>query len=157
MPVLSSTALNPVIGCGDSAIRVLNDNEMVYGKTLDSICTALSIIDHMSLDQNQSKLLMYGASEGEFGCIAMHEAEPKMLWSATESLMSNQSNSSVSLMSTGQLSSRADYDDVIVARDDGSLEIYSYGGDLTEPQMRYQINLQMNETITGIGCGFISK
>lgn len=50
MPVLSSTALNPVIGCGDSAIRVLNDNEMVYGKTLDSICTALSIIDHMSLD-----------------------------------------------------------------------------------------------------------
>lgn len=58
------------------------------------------------------------------------------LWSVT----STRSDSSVSHIIAGNLNANQDgTSDIIIARDDGSVEIYNFD-DQSEPSLRYQIN-----------------
>jgi hypothetical protein len=61
----------------------------------------------------------------------------------------------VSHVISGKLNSNQDgSSDIIIARDDGSVEIYNFTED-SKPNLRYQINFQ--ESITGLGIGNVTN
>lgn len=82
--------------------------------------------------------------------------EPVVLWSL-EGFQTN--GSAVAVMKACDLGfegniAAGDYHDLVVGRDDGSIEIYSYDDKSSVPTLRFETKIQ--ESITGIDVGLIT-
>lgn len=78
--------------------------------------------------------------------------ESVVMWS----LEGSQTNgSSVSIIKACNLTNEPNKHDLIVARDDGSIEIYTYEHQNPIPTLRFET--QISESITGIDVGYITN
>jgi hypothetical protein len=94
----------------------------------------------------------YGLKNGGIGCIELTRDEPIVLWS----LEGSQTNgSAASIVKTCDILGEESFYNFIVARDDGTVEIYSYEHKSPIPILRFEIKL--DESITGIDVGFITN
>lgn len=83
--------------------------------------------------------------------IDMQRDSPLILWDVNQTL---KSDAPVTIIWCGKISGDSEDNDVIIAREDGSWEVYSYTkGD--HPYLKYQINFQ--ETIVGVSIGNVSR
>ena len=68
--------------------------------------------------------------------------------------METANTNSVTHVYVGSLIESDGSSELVIARDDGSVEVYAFQG-TEKPELRYNINF--GESITGIGIGKISK
>ena len=128
---------------------MLADDKLLYAHKFDSACTALSLADEQT--HRYCPIVGYGMRNGGIGCIELTRDEPVILWS----LEGTQTNgSSVAVVKTCNFDGETMHG-FIVARDDGSIEIYSYDHKSPYPILRFET--KVSESITGIEIGFISS
>ena len=143
--------LNPVLACQDKTIKILSDGDkLLYQHKLESACTALSVADELS--HRYCPIIGYGLKNGGIGCVELTRDEPIAMWS----LEGSQTNGSgVSIVKTCNIFNEPGLYNLIVVRDDGSIEIYSYEHKNPVPILRFETKL--NESITGVDVGFVTS
>ena len=94
--------------------------------------------------------MFYGTKSGEFGEIDLQRDQPVPLWT-----VDSNSRAPVTHIHADQLTNNDGSSEVVIAREDGSVEVYSFDGTNAKPQLRY--NLNMGESITGLGIGNVSR
>ena len=147
--VSGSSIFNPILACDDSSVRVLNDDKLYYSQNFNSPVLALNDASHLT--ETSTPHIAYGLKNGYFGMIDMQRDSPLILWDVNQTL---KSDAPVTIIWCGKLVDGSEDNDVVIAREDGSWEIYSYTeGD--HPYIKYQINFQ--ETIVGVGIGNVSR
>ncbi len=149
--VSGQMVLNPVLACQDKTIKILSDGDkLLYQHKLESACTALSVADELS--HRYCPVIGYGLKNGGIGCVELTRDEPIAMWS----LEGSQTNGSgVSIVKTCNIFNEPGFYNLIVVRDDGSIEIYSYEHKNPVPILRFEIKL--NESITGVDVGFVTS
>jgi len=80
----------------------------------------------------------------------MQRDNPVLIWN----IESQKSDSAISHIIAGNLNGIDGSTDIMIAWDDGSVEIYNFDSE-NKPSLWYQINFQ--ESITGLGIGKISN
>jgi Bardet-Biedl syndrome 7 protein len=151
--VTGQMVLNPVLGCQDRCLRVLLDDKEVYTHQFDSACTTISLASEMT--HRFCPVIGYGLKNGGFGCIELTRDESVVMWSI-EGVQTN--GSAVTLVRTFNFEADAQTGSphsLIIARDDGTVEIYSYSHQSPVPIHRFDI--KVSENITGIDAGYISS
>lgn len=141
---------NAVLACQDKALRVLVDDQLLYMHKFDAAVTALSLAEEQT--HRHCPVVGYGLRNGGIGCVELTRDEPVVLWSL-EGMQTN--GSAVAVVKTCNLEPESGYHSLIVARDDGSIEIYSYEHKSPVPILRFETRL--SESITGIDAGFITN
>lgn len=128
---------------------MLLDDKLIYSHKLESSCTTLSLAPEMT--HRHCPIIGYGLKNGGIGCLELTRDEPVVMWS----LEGSQTNgSSVSVVKTFNFDGETAHS-FIVARDDGTIEIYSYQHNSPVPILRFET--KVTESITGIDIGFISS
>lgn len=136
-PVQGSSFLNPVLACQDKQVRVLNNrgDEIVYTHKFDAPCTTISL--SVDISERQSPIMGFGLANGGIGLIELMRNKSREYWSLEPIQMNMGECAPVSLVKTCNLNKTQarphfqnveaeDIRDFIVARDDGSIEIYAY-------------------------------
>ncbi|CAI2359386.1 unnamed protein product [Moneuplotes crassus] len=147
--VSGSLVFNSVLACDDSSVRVLNESDIYYSQNFNS--PVLSIHDSTKISGSSTPNIAYGLKNGSFGMIDMQRDSPLILWDVNETLTSS---APINKIYSGKLIDDGDDNDIIIAREDGSLEIYSFN-EGEKPYQKYCLNFQ--ESIVGIGIGNISR
>lgn len=111
----------------------------------------LTIHDASSLSTSSTPHIAYGLKNGCFGMIDMQRDTPLILWDVNDT---HASDAPINIIYCGKFIDEAEDNDVVIARDDGSLEIYSFS-DTEQPYLKYVLNFQ--ESIVGVGIGNISR
>lgn len=83
--------------------------------------------------------------------IDMQRDSPLILWDVNQS---HTSDAPINIIHWGKMLPDSTDNDIVIARQDGSCEIYSYN-DGEQPYLKYCLNFQ--ETIVGVGIGNISR
>jgi len=143
--------LNPVIACQDKTLKVLIEGDKVlYQHKFDSACTAITLASEQT--HRFCPIVGYGLKNGGIGCIELTRDEPLVIWS----LEGSQTNgSAAAVIKTANLFEEEGFFNFIVARDDGSVEIYSYEHKSPVPTLRFETKIE--EAITGLDVGFITQ
>mmetsp|Transcript_6610 Transcript_6610/g.4961 ORF Transcript_6610/g.4961 Transcript_6610/m.4961 type:complete len:169 (+) Transcript_6610:566-1072(+) len=116
----------------------------------DSACSVLAITGGMS--KRYCPLMAYGLRNGGLGLLELTRDEPIIVWS----LESSQTNgSAVCCLKACDLDPSSGLHDLIVARDDSSIEIYSYDEASSVPTLRFESKL--GEAITGLDVGYLNS
>lgn len=113
------------------------------------------------LSERQSPVIGYGLSNGEVGVIELMRAKSQLLWSLDPNQMEkcapvsivkacklNKQNINVQQQNTDEIH------DLIVARDNGRIEIYNYQHGNPFPTMCFET--QIKSTITSIDVGHVT-
>ena len=157
--------MNPILACQDKLIRVLNDrgDDVIYSHKFDAACMSISLSADIS--ERQSPILGFGLANGGIGVIELMRSKSREYWSLEPIQMNDGDCAPVSLVKVCNLHKRQAQSqfqntdpetirDFIVARDDGSVEIYAYVLGNVFPSLCYQCKIK--STITGIDFGHIT-
>jgi len=150
--VSGSSIFNSILGCDDSSVRVLVENEVYYSQNFNS--PVLSLHDASSFSTTSTPNIAYGLKNGSFGMIDMQRDSPLILWDVNSQTATLSSDAPINIMHCGKLLDDATDNDIIIARLDGSCEIYSYRQG-EQPYRKYCLNFQ--ESVVGLGMGNISR
>ena len=140
---------NSILGCDDSSVRVLVDSDIYYSQGFNS--PVMAIHDSSAFSNSSTPNIAYGLKNGFFGMIDMQRDSPMILWDVNDTPTSI---APINLIHCGKLNDDASDNDIVIARDDGSCEIYSFS-EGEKPYQKYCINFQ--ESIVGVGIGTISR
>jgi len=163
--------MNPILACQDKLLRVLNNDgkTSLYTHQFEAACVTISQAPELSA--RQSPIIGYGLSNGEIGVIELMRGQPSVQWSLEVGQLTDSSPvSMVKACSLGKqaqpkpkrdnsLDALADESepepcDLIVARDNGKIEIYSYQFGNPFPTLCFEN--QIKNTITGIDVGHVT-
>ena len=144
-----------VIACHDKTIKVLKDGDLHYIAKFDAPVMVIS--NSGKLSSRQCPIVAYGLRNGSIGLLELTRNEAVTLWS----LESSQTNGSpvcaikASIINPTPAEDEPLTSEVVVARDDGSIEVCSYEENSVVPVLRFETKLE-GESITSIDIGAIS-
>lgn len=154
--------LNPVMACQDKQIRVLHDNgkDILYTQQFDSSCLTISLAPVLS--KKKCPMIGYGLKSGEVGVIELMRGQPNLLWSLDPKQISKCAptrlvktcNLHKKNLTTGNAEDDESSHDLIVARDNGVIEIYSYQEGNPFPTICFETQIQ--STVTSIDVGYVT-
>ncbi|XP_071527283.1 BBSome complex member BBS7-like isoform X2 [Panulirus ornatus] len=157
LPAEKMKSLVPVLACEDRLLRVMRDSEVLYSVELPSPPSSLQLF-YNDGGENGDQLL-YGTSDGKIGLVQLGRGSAVHRWVC-------ESGSGVGSTSTsryGGITCMDHHDmtgdgvrDLIVGRDDGSVEVFSYeDGDESEPTLRFSI--ACSESVTSVQGGVVGN
>ena len=147
--VSGNLIFNSILAWDDSSVRVLVDSDIYYSQSFNSPVLALHNASNLSMSTTPH--IAYGLKNGSFGMIDMQRDAPLILWDVNDM---HSSEAPINIVFWGKFVDSAEDNDVVIAREDGSCEIYSFS-DTEQPYLKYVLNFQ--ESIVGVGMGHISK
>ncbi len=140
---------NPILCCQDKLLRVLNGDEMLYSVAL---AAPASVITYMDKD-----MYIYGCSDGSIGLVQLGREKGAGKWAVP-----TRSKSAVTAIRVCDFSSvrpqfpkieqKGQPSDLVVGRDDGSLELYRLRG-AEELPAESSGSSSTKESITGLDVG----
>lgn len=150
LPAEKMKTLVPVLACEDRLLRVMRDSDVLYSVELPAPPTSLQLF-YNDGGENGDQLL-YGTSDGKIGLVQLGRGSAIHRWVCEGGGGAGSNGTS----RRGGVTSMDHHDmtgdgirDLIVGRDDGSLEVYSYeDGDESEPTMRF--SMACNESVTSV-------
>lgn len=139
--------VTPVLACNDKIIRVVNDSEMLYEVEVPGSPTALQL--HMKTGGSDGREVLYGTEDGKIALVQIGNAMPVHRWEIPND------------RKTGGVLATDYYDitgdgllDLIVGRDDGVLDVYSWD-EADEPLLRFSAS--NSESITAVQGGVVGS
>lgn len=163
--------MNPIMACQDKLLRVLKDkgDSLLYQHQFEAAPVSISLAPEFS--ERHSPIIGFGLNNGGIGVIELMRSKPRVIWS-----MELSKNDPVSIVrackldkskpvakNKAKIKKESELDDLmeeaqsydlIVARDNGRIEIYSYENDNAFPTLCFETKIK--STITGIDVGNVT-
>ncbi|XP_076245292.1 BBSome complex member BBS7 isoform X2 [Calliopsis andreniformis] len=137
------TTVYAILACGDCAIRVLHTTKSPVVLRLPSVPTVLSLYREGNVESKERVLV--GTIDGKVGLLVLQGNKTlRITW------LLNMTGSEITSLDMYELQ---DGPDILVGRQDGTIEIYTFPEEDIQSSLRYRYNA--NESITSIGGGII--
>lgn len=138
---------SPILACQDCTLRVLRSSELLYEVEVAGppLCVALNGSD----GGEDGKELLYGTQNGKMGLVKLEAQEPTYRWD----MLNERKYGGISCIATSDLSSDG-VPDIIVGRDDGVLEVYSFE-DADTPRLKF--THMFGESVTSVDGGIVGS
>ncbi|XP_076757547.1 BBSome complex member BBS7 [Xylocopa sonorina] len=132
-----------ILACGDCAVRVLHGTKTPAVLRLPSVPTVLSL--YREGDVESKDRVLVGTMDGKVGLLILQGNKTlRITW------LLNMNGSEVTSLDTYELQ---DGIDILIGRQDGTVEVYTFPEEDTLPSLRYRYNA--NESITSVAGGII--
>ncbi|XP_076683927.1 BBSome complex member BBS7 isoform X2 [Andrena cerasifolii] len=142
LPVERST-IYAILACGDCAVRVLHGTKTPAVLRLPSVPTVLSL--YREGDVESKDRVLVGTMDGKVGLLILQGNKTlRITW------LLNMTGSEVTSLDTYELQ---DGLDILVGRQDGTVEVYTFPEEDTLPSLRYRSNA--SESISSVVGGII--
>jgi len=145
-PVSSETVLESIVACTDRKLRVVKQNELTSEHPVEGAARTVAVY---TTKNSTHRDVLYGTDSGHLGAYRIGAAGLQKRWVKLDD-------------AAGGVNCIVPYDftndgvtDILVGRDNGSLEIFNFEGGASEPTLLYRTNL--NEAITGMDIGRITN
>uniref|UniRef100_A0A915IC27 Bardet-Biedl syndrome 7 n=1 Tax=Romanomermis culicivorax TaxID=13658 RepID=A0A915IC27_ROMCU len=139
--------LTPVLACDDRTLKVLKGSDLDYVTEVGGTPNILHLYENTG--GSQGDLLLYGTKDGRLGLAQLPVDNPFLKWE-----ISTSTNAAVTAIDCYNFSGNADTLDVIVGKQDGNIEIFSFDDD-RKPKILQQF--QNNEGVTSLCCGKVAS
>ncbi|XP_076180794.1 BBSome complex member BBS7 [Ptiloglossa arizonensis] len=142
LPAEGSTVY-AILACGDCAVRVLHGTKSPAVLRLPSVPTVLALYREGDVESKDRILL--GTMDGRIGLLILQGNKTlRITW------LLNVTGSEVSSLDTYELQ---DGLDILIGRQDGTVEVYTFPDEDTSPSLRYRYNA--SESISSVVGGII--
>ncbi|CAK9818413.1 Bardet-Biedl syndrome 7 protein [Anthophora quadrimaculata] len=132
-----------ILACGDCAIRVLHGTKTPVILRLPSVPTVLSL--YREGDVESKERVLVGTMDGKVGLLILQNNKTlRITW------LLNMTGSEITSLDTYELQ---DGLDILIGRQDGTVEVYTFPEEDTLPSLRYRYNA--NESISSVAGGII--
>jgi hypothetical protein len=148
---------HPILACQDNSLKIILGGEAL--SKFDTKSPANCLVPYSkevkapTSKQALEKTMLVGLSDGSLINVALNIETPVLVWSLKASNEVNLSNAGVLLAHSCDFTKNG-LNDILIARDDASLELYSMN---VNGEMELQFRQVLKEAVTGIDCGQISK
>ncbi|XP_024919046.1 BBSome complex member BBS7 isoform X2 [Cynoglossus semilaevis] len=138
------TRLSPVLACQDRVLRVLQGSELAYDIEVPGPPSVLELYNKTRGDE-----LLYGTTDGKIGLVQIGEHSASSKWE----IDNDKKKGGILCIDTYDIIGDG-VNDVLVGRDDGTLEVYGFDSS-NEPTLRFDHVL--SESVTSIQGGCVGK
>jgi len=148
LPVEKVKTLIPIIACADRSLKVIKDSEVMYTAELPGPPTTMQLFYNDGGESGEQ--VLYGTEDGKIGMMTLGKSGPDAGW-----VMENDGvYAGVQCLDNFDITGDG-VRDLIVARHDGNIEVYSYDdGEDAEPTLKMTHNC--SESVTSIEGGVVS-
>ena len=154
---LTPNAFHPLLACQDNSLKILSSGkELTKFDTKSSVNCLTTYSQDVKFPTTKSSLektMILGLSDGSLINLAMSISTPVLLWSLKASTDINRSSAGI-LLAFAYDFTRNGLNDIMIARDDASLELYAMN---INGEMEMQWREVLKDAVTGIDCGLVSK
>ena len=149
LPIEKTKVMTPVLACADRSLRVVRDSEVRYTAELPGPPTCLQLFYNDGGEGGQQ--VLYGTADGKIGLMTLGRESPETGW-----VMEKEGgHAGVQCIDNFDVTGDG-VRDLILARHDGSIEVYSYDdGEDVEPTLKTTHNC--GESITGLEGGVVGQ
>ncbi|XP_012936573.1 Bardet-Biedl syndrome 7 protein homolog [Aplysia californica] len=147
LPTETRNGITPILACQDRVLRVLQESDLLYEAEVPGPPVVLELYGNNGGDEGNE--VLYGTSDGRIGMLQIGTLVPSHRWEVPNDKRS------------GGVLCLDNYDitadgvlDLLVGRDDGQVEVYSYD-DADEPVHRYSHSC--SESVTSVRGGVIAS
>lgn len=146
IPTNKVPAVTPVLACQDRVLRVLQDSDLLYEVEVPGPPSVMQLYGNDGGEEGDE--ILYGTSDGRVGLVQIGRMAPSHRWE----LPNEKRNGGVLALDSYDITADGVLD-LIVGRDDGLVEIYSYD-ESDEPIFRFK--QQLSESVTSVQGGVIA-
>lgn len=146
IPTNKVSDVTPVLACQDRVLRVLQDSDLLYEVEVPGPPSVMQLYGNDGGDEGDE--ILYGTSDGRVGLVQIGRMAPSHRWE----LPNEKRNGGVLALDSYDITADGVLD-LIVGRDDGLVEIYSYD-ESDEPIFRFK--QQLSESVTSVQGGVIA-
>lgn len=148
LPAEKVKTLTPVLACEDRSVKVVRDSEVVYTAELPGPPSTLQLFYNDGGEHGDQ--VLYGTADGKIGLMTLARDGPEAGWV----MEGDKSYAGIQCMDNYDVTGDG-VRDLIVARHDGTIEVYSYeDGEEVEPSLKYSSNC--GESVTSVEGGVVS-
>ncbi|XP_076092912.1 BBSome complex member BBS7-like isoform X3 [Mytilus galloprovincialis] len=151
LPMEKNDDITPVLACQDRVLRVLQDAELLYEVEVPGPPVVLQLYGKeadISDGGEEGNEILYGTSDGRVGLVQIGRFAPSHRWE----LPNEKRNGGVLSLDNFDITADGVLD-LIVGRDNGLVEIYSYD-EAEEPVQRF--NHTLSESVTSVQGGCVA-
>ncbi|XP_076092913.1 BBSome complex member BBS7-like isoform X4 [Mytilus galloprovincialis] len=146
LPMEKNDDITPVLACQDRVLRVLQDAELLYEVEVPGPPVVLQLYGKEAGEEGNE--ILYGTSDGRVGLVQIGRFAPSHRWE----LPNEKRNGGVLSLDNFDITADGVLD-LIVGRDNGLVEIYSYD-EAEEPVQRF--NHTLSESVTSVQGGCVA-
>ncbi|OXB56579.1 hypothetical protein ASZ78_013753 [Callipepla squamata] len=147
LPVDKVNCITPVLACQDRVLRVLQGSDLLYEVEVPGPPTVLALNNGDGGDSGEE--IVYGTSDGKLGLVQITGSAPVPKWE----IKNEKKRGGILCIDSFDIL-RDGVKELLVGRDDGVLEIYSFES-ADDPVLRYDYVL--SESISSIQGGCVGK
>lgn len=147
LPTENRGGITPILACQDRVLRVLQESEMLYEAEVPGPPVVLELFGNNGGDEGNE--ILYGTSDGRLGMLQVGTLVPSHRWE----LANEKRGGGILCLDSYDITADGVMD-LLVGRDDGQVEVYSYD-DTDEPIHRY--GHTCNESVTSVKGGVIAS
>uniref|UniRef100_G3PWM5 Bardet-Biedl syndrome 7 protein homolog n=1 Tax=Gasterosteus aculeatus aculeatus TaxID=481459 RepID=G3PWM5_GASAC len=134
----------PVLACQDRVLRVLRGSELAYDTEVPGPPSVLELYNKEGGEE-----ILYGTTNGKIGLVRIGESAAATRWE----IDNDKKKGGILCIDTYDIMGDG-VGDVLVGRDDGTVEVYGFDSD-SEPTLRFEHVL--SESVTSIQGGCVGK
>ncbi|KAL6060424.1 hypothetical protein STEG23_022632, partial [Scotinomys teguina] len=147
LPVEKLSRMTPVLACQDRVLRVLQGSDVMYEIEVPGPPTVLAL--HNGDGGVSGEGLLFGTSDGKLGLIQITTSKPIHKWE----IRNDKQRGGILCIDSFDIMGDG-VKDLLVGRDDGMVEVYSFEN-ANEPVLRF--DQMLSESITSIQGGCVGK
>ncbi|CAL1531525.1 unnamed protein product [Lymnaea stagnalis] len=146
LPSEKRNGITPILACQDRVLRVLQGSELLYEAEVAGPPVVLELFGKTGGEEGNE--ILYGTSDGRVGLMQIGALIPSHRWE----LPNTRRGGGVLCLDSYDITADGVLD-LLVGRDDGQVEVYSYDG-ADEPVFRY--NYSGSESVTSVKGGHVA-
>ncbi|XP_036170891.1 Bardet-Biedl syndrome 7 protein isoform X1 [Myotis myotis] len=147
LPVERLPHLTPVLACQDRLLRVLQGSDVVFEIEVSGPPTVLALHNGNGGDSGED--VLFGTSDGKLGLIQITAPTPTHKWE----IQNEKKRGGILCVDSFDIMGDG-VKDLLVGRDDGMVEVYSFNN-ASEPVLRF--DQALSESVTSIQGGCVGK
>ncbi|XP_070273011.1 BBSome complex member BBS7 [Myotis yumanensis] len=147
LPVERLPHLTPVLACQDRLLRVLQGSDVVFEVEVSGPPTVLALHNGNGGDSGED--VLFGTSDGKLGLVQITAPTPAHKWE----IQNEKKRGGILCVDSFDIMGDG-VKDLLVGRDDGTVEVYSFNN-ANEPVLRFEQAL--SESVTSIQGGCVGK
>ncbi|PIK61079.1 putative Bardet-Biedl syndrome 7 protein [Apostichopus japonicus] len=147
LPMDRIQEVTPVLACQDRVLRVLNKSNMLYEFEVTGPPQSLSLFSEEGGEMGDE--VLYGTTDGKIGLVHIDRSTPSLRWGVPN----DKRLGGILCMDNFDMSGDG-IEDLIVGRDDGTIEVFGYD-EADEPIPKFSVSL--SESISSLQGGVVAS